>query len=301
MSKETKAGQKRRDARRSDQQSAKGNLYQKKHPEWARDRMRKIRAECGRNDGIYAHMVDELRNPITITSNNIIVASDFHIPFHNPSLLENMYDVAIDYGVEDVAVPGDFWDCDNFSIFDDNASLGVTFKKEQKHVAGVLEDITNSFKRVYFCKGNHEDRWVKINSGQMDMKDLFATTLITEGYEVTSDDHMILMQNGEKWLLCHPKNFRTTPLSVAKDLAAKKLCHIWVGHGHQFAQGWDRSGRFRVVDGGGIFDPHSLAYHRRTTCHPEMRSGFYLLQDNIPHPYEPDHTGTVRLKGEVRE
>ena len=104
MSKETKVAQKRRDAKRSAQQSAKGNLYQKKHPEWARDRMRKIRAENGRNDGIYAHMVDDARTPINITSSNIILTSDYHIPFHSLSLLQQVFDVAEEYGVSDVSI-----------------------------------------------------------------------------------------------------------------------------------------------------------------------------------------------------
>ena len=37
----------------------------------------------------------------------------------------------------------------------------------------------------------------------------------------------------------------------------------------------------------------------RNHVHPVQRAGFYLLQDNVLIGFEPDHTGTVRLKGEA--
>jgi len=298
LSKESATAQKRRDAKRSAQQSAKGNLFQKKHPEWARDRMRKIRAECGRNDGIYAHMVDDARTPINITSSNIILTSDYHIPFHSLSLLQQVFDVAEEYGVSDVSIAGDFWDCDNYSRFT-HLGYSTAFKQEVEAARDVLDMVTCAFKNVYICRGNHEKRWIDLNAGKMDMKMLFSVTEITKGYKVTMDDHMMLHCNGEDWLLCHPRNYRITPLSVVRDLAAKKHCHVVGAHGHQFDKGWDRSGRYQVADGGGLFDIKSLDYARETSCHPVQRAGFYLLQDNVLIGFEPDHTGTVRLKGEV--
>lgn len=286
------------DNARIKQQSAKGNLWQKKNPAACRERMRKIRAEHGRNDGIFAQMIDDQRDPLNIKSNNIIIASDFHIPFHNLSLTEKIFEIAEEYSVTDFACPGDFWDCDTFSSFNPINPIRVSFEEEKKHVRDVLDLITKGFKNVNFCRGNHERRWINITNAKTTVKDLFAMTGITRGYKVTSDDHMFLDQNGEKWLLCHPKNYRITPLSVVRDLAAKFNCHVWGGHGHQFGQGWDRSGNFRVVDGGGIFDVHSLEYHRETTCHPEQKNGFYLLQDNIAIPFEPDHNGNVKLSGD---
>jgi len=67
---------------------------------------------------------------------------------------------------------------------------------------------------------------------------------------------------------------------VVRDLAAKYQCNVIGGHGHQFSQGWDRSGQFRIADGGGLFDKRAFEYLRVTSCHPETRNGFYLVQDN---------------------
>lgn len=260
--------------------------------------MRRIRAEHGRNDGIYANMIDDARTPINIQSNNILITSDYHIPFHSLSLLQQVFDVAEENEVNDIAIVGDFFDCDNYSRFT-HLGYSTSFKEEAKVAADVLDLITCAFKNVFICRGNHEKRWIDLNAGKMDMRMLFAVTEITKGYKTTMDDHMMLHCNGEDWLLCHPRNYRITPLSVVRDLAAKKHCHIVGAHGHQFDQGWDRSGMYRVADGGGLFDVKSLDYARETSCHPVQRAGFYLLQDNILIGYEPDHTGTVRLREEA--
>ena len=64
---------------------------------------------------------------------------------------------------------------------------------------------------------------------------------------------------------------------------------LWeCAHGHQWAQGFDRSGKFRVIDGGGMFDKHCLAYLRTTTTHDDSHPGFYLItrDDVVPFTME---------------
>lgn len=278
--------QKAYDARYAEKKSAKGNLWQKHHPEACRERMRKLRMEKGRNDGIYAQMIEEQRNPIEIHSDAILLTGDWHVPFEDWNLIYLLDDVRKDYGIHDIAIVGDFWDCDNYTKFP-KLTFVECFKDEQERIAFVLKWLKRRFNRIYFSRGNHEKRWIDMNHGMMGMKELFATTEVLNGYEVTLDDHMFLYQNDEKWLLAHPRNYRITPLSVVRDLATKHNCHTVGYHGHQFSQGWDRSGKFKVADGGGLFDRAALDYLRETTCHPMTRNGFYLLQENELIPFEP--------------
>ena len=159
-----------------------------------------------------------------------------------------------------------------------------------------MKRILSHFERIFICRGNHEKRWIDLNAGMMGMPQLFALikphNISDDNYErrvlVTSDDHINLMHKGQLWLCCHPRNFRITPLSVVRDLAANHLCNVAGFHGHAFNQGRDRSGKFRVVDGGGLFDRKALAYTRSTSCHPMTRSGFYILKDGNLIPYEGD-------------
>lgn len=280
--------QKKRDAARIKTQSAKGNLWQKRHPEWCRERMARVRATIGRTDRHYAKMIRDQMNPLHITLDEdepILVTSDWHIPFESWPLIELLDQVRKDHDVKVLAVAGDFWDCDNYSIFTKMAPM-ESFQGEIDAVAFVLKWVKRRFKNTFFCAGNHEGRWINLNGGMMDMENLFSLTQVLAGYEVTNDDHLYIHQGDQKWLACHPRNFRITPLSVVRDLASKKQCHVLGGHGHQFTQGWDRSHKFKVADLGGLFDKNALEYLRKTTCHPETANGFYLLVDNTLYPFE---------------
>lgn len=280
--------QKTRDARRIKQQCAKGNIWQKHHPEACRDRMRRIRSTNGPNKGIYAQMLQEQRNPLNISVDEdepVLVTSDWHSPFVSQPYVELLDEVRKDHDVKILLSGGDLWDCDNYSSFV-KLTLMESFQGEVDAVAFWLKWIRRRFKNSYFCAGNHEYRWINVNGGKMDMANLFSLTKVNTGYEVTNDDHLYLFQGDQKWLICHPKNYRITPLSVVRDLAAKKMCHVLGGHGHQFAQGWDRSHRFKVADLGGLFDKAALEYLSKTTCHPETANGFYLLVNNELYPFE---------------
>lgn len=295
--KENPATVKARNARpdRSRLRSAQGDLNQKNNRERDNERRRWRRAEKGPQYGVYAQMIDEQRNPITIELDNAAFTGDFHVPFTNERLIQRLFDAADEHGTKDLIIGGDFWDCDNYSKFTHLTST-LCFKEEIEEVRKELKRLLSHFERLYICRGNHEKRWLDLNAGKMGMRELFAlarpTNLSEDDWDrrvtITMDDHIHLIHKGELWLLCHPRNFRIVPLSVAQDLAAKNLCNVVTFHGHAFRQGRDRSGRFRVAEGGGLFDRAALDYMRETTCHPMTRSGFYILKDGMLTPYEGD-------------
>lgn len=158
-------------------------------------------------------------------------------------------------------------------------------------MGAVLQMLVREFCNIYICRGNHEKRWMDIKGG-FTLRQLYCLTGIppedVEGnvqYHLTPDDHMHLNQAGETWLLAHPRNYRQVPLSVVRDLAAVHQMNVFGAHGHQCAQGVDRSGRYHCLDGGGMFDKRALDYLRETTTHPETKAGFYLLQDGLYRCY----------------
>lgn len=206
-------------------------------------------------------------------------------------LLDWLLIIKEEYSVTDIAIPGDLWDCDNLSRYTKLVNT-CSFDEECQEVGDVLRLLVREFKNIYISRGNHEKRWMDVKGG-FSINALFNLTGVpatnpadgTVLYNLTTDDHMHLVQGGEPWLIAHPKNYRQVPLSVVRDLAAIHGMHIFGAHGHQFAQGVDRSGRYQVIDGGGMFDKKALDYLRETTTHPETRSGFYLLQDNQAIPF----------------
>lgn len=221
---------------------------------------------------------------LKVKENNVAVGPDWHVPFQDRVMKKLLFDACKEYGVKVLIVPGDFWDCDNYTSFLKLSYL-ETFPQEVEHAKKELEDITSFFKHTYFSRGNHEKRWLKENRGLMNIRNLFAVTEVTKNYSVTSDDHIKLISGGQEWYLSHPANYSENQLSVANRLASKHHMNVLCAHGHQFAQGYDRSGKYRILDGGGIFDSAQLEYLRNTTCYPSVHSGFYIIQDGEPIPF----------------
>ncbi|MCK9591854.1 MAG: metallophosphoesterase [Methanoregula sp.] len=292
------ASQKKYDAGRLTQQSAKGQHWQKLHPEAANENLKTRRKRYGhKQEGIFAEMIDEQRNPLLFESDNVAVTGDWHIPFMNWIAYDQLIQAKDEHGVKDLVVGGDFWDCDNYSKFARISNV-LPFEGEIEEVQKILKMLLPEFDRIFFCRGNHEKRWMDLNGGMMGMRELFRTAIpeniseerFSQKVHITQDDHIHLIQKGQLWLLCHPKNFRQVNLSVVRDLCAKHACNVVGFHGHQYAQGWDRSGLFRIADGGGLFHRESLDYLRETTCHPMTRNGFYIIQDNALIPFEPGPT-----------
>lgn len=282
------------DNRRLDEQSNKAKRWRLDHPHYDRDR-RRIERELGligKGDAL-GEMLN-LKGVMKVNSDNALVAEDFHSPFNSADRLSELILVAREYGVKTLLVPGDFFDCDNFKEF-----LGepwrVTFQKELEYTSQLLQILVDEFEHIYFCRGNHERRWIKGNIGLVTLDNLFSLTKITDGYECTNDNYMILNPKKNPWLICHPKNFSPISLRVPTRLALKYHMNVLSAHGHHWGQGIDDSGKFEVVEAGGMFDKKFVQYIRDISLYGETVSGFYLIQDGHAIPYKGDSTGVIDL------
>jgi len=232
--------------------------------------------------------INDFCNPIKFESEKVCVTSDWHIPYVDDNLYAGLLKVGnSDYGNIDLVIAGDFLDTESYSRFTPMAP-GSAFFEEVQQGRDYLEEIIPMFKHTYICRGNHEKRLIDMNAGKLSMHDI-VHMMIPEDMSkrefgvkvtVTQDDHLRFTQDGKPWMCAHPRNFRIINLSVARDLAARYQTNVVVAHGHQMAMGWDRSGTYRLVDGGGLFDKMQLSYLRETTCYPETKNGFIIVKDN---------------------
>jgi len=215
------------------------------------------------------------------TKEPLMVASDFHIPYDDKYLEEKMYAVAKEYGIKTLLVVGDYWDCEGYKNEEKYVTMTwfEAFQDEKAAVAANLTRLLEEFKTVYFCRGNHELRWMKYNRGMVGIDELFAITKVTGNYHVSLDDYMSVEQNGEKWLLIHPDNYSPKQLEIPFSISDKVQCNVLGAHGHHLADGYSRTGEFQVVDNGGLFDADQIEYLRRTTKFPSVMSGFNALMD----------------------
>jgi hypothetical protein len=279
-----KAGGTRHDARRIPRQSEKGTKFRLSHTGYDRERMKNTRAKYGRNDGPFAKLIEDQFNSLHFESESCIVASDWHIPFHHTGYFNWVLDVQAEYGIKDVAIAGDLMDADSYSLWPKDG-LRACFEKELELTGMVLSILGDAFENVYICRGNHENRFIKQNNDNLRMEGLMKLANAPENVQVTNDTCMTATIGDDEWMFAHPKQFRQTPLSVARDLAAKYHKNIVSAHGHFFGQGYDRSGRFYCLDGGGIFDPACLVYLRSVNTTPWVSQGFYLIDESGYIPY----------------
>jgi hypothetical protein len=218
-----------------------------------------------------------------------------------------MINVCKDLNIKKLAIDGDYLDCDNLSIFtsvsESNRDTSITWKAEKDEGRKVMTHLLDWFDEIFICAGNHENRIIALTGGKEGFKDIILAmmprNITIEDYEkrvrVTIDDFMILhhkyrdeygQEQTQDWRLCHPKNFSILPLKVARALAAKFEMNIHMAHGHNLLMGRNISGKYICIEGGGLFDREALEYTCRTTTHPVMRSGFFILKNGEPLQFD---------------
>ena len=296
---------KARNARRnrSKQRSVGGNIYCANHPDRAAEYKRRYKEKKGK----FAERIINARAPLTFAAGDICLACDFHIPCQDDALVDYMIGVCKDYNIRKLAIDGDFLDCDNLSIFVSNTESSknktITWQGEKNEGRKMMTRLLEWFDEIFICAGNHENRIVALTGGKEGFLEIVHAIMpenITiadyrKRVRATIDDHMVLNheyidENGNKqiqeWLLCHPKNFSILPLRVARALCAKFGKNIHMAHGHNLIRGRDISGEFICIEGGGLFDREALEYTCRTTTHPMMRSGFFILKNGEALQFE---------------
>ena len=233
-----------------------------------------------------------LERPLQIKSNNIAVISDCHIPFIDKFFLEQFRQDSADRSINDLAIVGDFWDCDSLSIYPTYLGEKWSFDQEKIEIQKVLRILLDQFKNVYICQGNHEYRWARLHTA-LNTDQLWAQVFTVKNeadftlldwprnLHVTKNDYMLL---NETWRLTHPRNYRQVALSVANVLAQKYHKNIANAHGH-FAYGPELdqvSKSYWIMDLGGLFNPEAIEYMQRSSTYPALSRGYGFIQDDIP-------------------
>jgi hypothetical protein len=304
--KENPATVKARNARRnrSAQRSVQGNIYSANHPDRAAEYRRKYKEKKGE----FAEKLIKARAPLRFAAGDICLACDFHIPCQDDALVDYMISVCKDFGIKKLAIDGDFLSCDNLSIFNDNSesnvSVTITWKGEKEAGRAMMTRLLEWFDEIWMCAGNHENRIISLTGGKEGFFDIVQSMMPEDNISIseyrkrvhaTIDDHMFLdhtyidedgNEKIQEWLLCHPKNFSILPLRVARVLCAKFGRNIHMAHGHNLIKGHDISGKFICIEGGGLFDREALEYTCRTSTHPMMRSGFFILKNGEALQFE---------------
>lgn len=238
--------------------------------------------------------------PLTRTG-DAVVTCDFHIPLHDPALVNVMINAASDFGIRRLIIAGDFFNMDQLSSYlphQPEAALDV----ERFEGNLVMKTLLQHFDEVDFFWGNHDFRltkklgykhsftecmkWMFSELTEHEMSKIRFSDLDYMEYYPTGDDPRVKLR-GQKFRICHPINFSSTPLTIARKLAQKHSCSIITAHSHHCAIGAAPNGVDICIEGGGFFAKDRTEYIQKTSTHHEWTTGFTIFKEGLPTLISP--------------
>lgn len=227
-----------------------------------------------------------------------MVICDLHIPLHDPKFINVMINCAQANGIKQLIIGGDYFHMDQFgSYLPYQPEANLEIEREDGNI--IMKTLLKTFDEVDFIWGNHDFRLTKklgyTKSFEDCMKWMLSELTEDELAKIRFSDldymhyYSIVDNKGPYGLykICHPRNFSSVPLTVARRLADKFGCSIITAHSHHFAMGVAYNGKDIVIEGGGFYDKHRTEYIQRTTKSHEWVQGFTFFKDGIPTLVSP--------------
>lgn len=220
-----------------------------------------------------------------VPERRIMVASDVHIPYHHAEAVAKMLKDAADFNADAIVWLGDLLDNPTFSSWG-NEDLHTTFDDELEQVEFLVRTAADIVPVQYWSLGNHEARWMRKVGYQGNMKRLaYEAGLkdLMDSGQLYVFDSPSLSYHDDEWMLTHPAQYGSTPLVVPGKLAERFGKHVVSAHAHHWGMGISESGRFTVIESGGLFDETKVKYvQHRVTTHRAWVRGYVFLEDGEP-------------------
>jgi predicted phosphodiesterase len=215
-----------------------------------------------------------------VESDRTLILSDIEVPCHDPEVLEQALEIAKKYSLDTLIINGDFVALDSFSMWARSAVYKLAFKDEKEPALEILKVFLSHFSHIIITTGNHERRLAHKMDGHITIGDFFHNLT---GVEYSEYAFCYLKSGGKTILVCHQDNYARKPLTVASDLCAIHHMPIISGHCHHLAQGYDRSGKYWIVDGGSARSPEHTRYKAtRINLFPNWCLGFCFVIKGVP-------------------
>ena len=214
------------------------------------------------------------------------LTADWHAPYLSMKWVRRLLAVCAKMGVKSCAIDGDFADLSWIARYVRKEHRG-SLAHDLTIIFEVLKMLLDFFDDVYWCYGNHEDRFAAALQGHDVIEPV--SKLIAKAHKgklhVTDQRFMLL---GDSWRLEHPKVYSRDAAKVAAAAAAILHKNIACGHGHHLGFKYDVSGKFMGVDLGGMFDEDRQEYLFKTgmTTLPAWNPGFWIYHNGRVTPFD---------------
>ena len=230
--------------------------------------------------------VVNLGTPFRVACDNALVVGDVHVPCTDYEFSKLVMLVARKQNVKTLIVAGDTFNADSFSKY--QAVVPAPTWAQERDAARVLfAEWTDWFDDIYVIMGNHDRRIQKVTAGQFSEADIFGMVSTSAKVHTSNFGYMTLDTSAEyPWRITHSSQYSVNQLTVADQLALKYQCNIITHHEHHAAIGWDRYGRYVIVNNGTLADPAKLAYVTLDDSkNAVMQNAFTVLKNGVPHIY----------------
>lgn len=220
----------------------------------------------------------------------VSIATDYHAPNHSALWCNRLLAVARRYKLTTHILAGDGLDMSAFSSW--GADPEQSWTAEMDAAAEWLWVLYHSFQRVFWLRGNHEDRLARTTNWQLQASQFIDAVLMRRarvlGVRFSFDPERLQLSNypyctidGE-WLIVHPKSYSRIPGRVANQIAMIRRCHVVAAHSHRANWGWADDGEHVTIDTGGMFDEKHIQYRAfAVTTHPAWQHGFVAYRDGV--------------------
>lgn len=236
---------------------------------------------------VQAKLSIRLEKPVTLNTlrdGGGAVTADWHLPLTNWGLINTFIDHARDVGATNwLVAAGDIFNMDALSDFDFKQEQGGGLPDEVFAGNRVIGTMLETFDRIIISWGNHDARIHKALRYKVD----FATAMKMMLHELSEEqmsriefsnlDHVYVETPNGDYRINHPKQYSATPLTQARKMASKYLCHVLNGHSHHSALGYDVSGKYICGELGGFIDPTKTQYLQRSTSFTEWQPGYSFI------------------------
>lgn len=221
-----------------------------------------------------------------------MVTCDWHIPLHDPYLVDCMISYARENNIKTLIIAGDYFHMEtfgNYLPYQPEASL------EQEKYDGnlIMKTLCQTFDNIDMIWGNHDFRLSKKLGYKKSFEECMRWMLseLTEEewskIRISNLDHMMYIPfttsfPDQVFRICHQENYSSVPLTVARKLAAKYSCSMITTHSHHLALGVAQNGVDICIEGGGFFHKERTEYIQRSNANHEWVNGFTMFKNGIP-------------------
>jgi len=246
---------------------------------------RKIQQERKRVPGAWHAMVAQspfapLQEPPTLDGNTLLLF-DLHIPWHDAKLVNQLNELALKWGVENLGIGGDLLDLNAFSWF--GRTEGVEARREFDAGRQAIRAFSANFKHKVYAPGNHEMRLSRLTGHALQVQDAMMLWC-NDPTVITTDHHWFwVLSGGQTFQIEHPKGTSIHAAVVPAKLCSKYQTHVIAGHGHIWGISKDTSGKFWAVDAGVCCDSSRMEFgNLEHNTRPMQMKGAVIIMDGIP-------------------